>query len=177
MAGHGGKLSLLTIAAIFLVVFGLIQGGAQLAEGELLPEKTTTESEDTLRDAIWAELNERREAREERPMPHDRFVRGLAQDTTDSLVAELADGPDDRRIGDVALTNTRLFCTQVPVSVPLNEGRATAETATRVGDALEAAAGPVVFSRSPAQFRAGMGIAVRDDVVYVVYRSCEQVDT
>lgn len=174
MVARGGQLSLLTIGAIFLVVFGLIQGGAQLAEGELLPETTTTESEERLRAAVWDELNERRAAAGHAPMPRDRFVRGIAQGTTDDLVAALAADDGNRTVGEVPLSNSRLHCTQVPVAVPHGEVNGTAAA---VATALEAAAGPVVLSRSPALFDAGMGIHVREDVVYVVYRSCEQVDT
>jgi hypothetical protein len=164
-----GQLSALTIAAIFVVVFASIYGGVQLSKGELLPADTTTAAEDDLRDAVWEELNDRREARGIDPMPRDRFVRGTAQDTTDTLATEwTADG-------EPTLTNHRLFCTQVPARTTV-EAPAD-ETAVAVADALVAADETETLFRPSGRFRAGMGIARENGTVYAVYRSCEQVDT
>jgi hypothetical protein len=171
MGAGRAQLSLLTIATIFVVVFAFIYGGVQYANGELLPPDTTTEAEYSLRDAVWEELNDRREARGLAPMPHDRFVRGTAQDTTDTLAAEWAPGTEP------TLTNHRLFCTQVPARVDLAISTPTDEAAVAVADGLAAADRTETLSRPPAQFRAGMGIARENGTVYVVYRSCEQVDT
>lgn len=171
MGGSRAQLSPLTIATIFVVVFAFIYGGVQLSNGELLPDDTTTDAEDRLRDAVWEELNERRAARGLAPMPNDRFVRGTAQDTTDTLAAEWGPGEEP------TLTNHRLFCTQVPARVDTASSAPTDEAAVAVADALVAADRTETLSRPPGQFRAGMGIARQNGTVYVVYRSCEQVDT
>ena len=171
MGAGRGQLSVLTIAAIFVVVFASIYGGVQLSKGELLPADTTTPAEDSLRDAVWEELNDRREARGVEPMPRDRFVRGTAQDTTDTLAAEWeADA-------EPTLTNHRLFCTQVPVQTTVDASASTDETAAPVVDALVAADETEALFRPPSQFRAGMGIAREGGTIYAVYRTCEQVDT
>lgn len=166
-----GQLSLQTIAAIFVVVFASIYGGVQLSKGELLPPDTTTDEEDRLRDAIWGELNDRREARGIEPMPRDRFMRGTAQDTTETLAAEW--GVDE----EPTLTNNRLFCTQVPVRTTVDASASRDETAAAVADALVTADETETLFRPSGQFRAGMGIARENGTVYAVYRSCEQVDT
>lgn len=171
MGAGRGQLSLLTIAAIFVVVFASMYGGVQLSKGQLLPDDTTTDAEDRLRDAVWEELDDRREARGIDPMPRDRFVRGTAQDTTDTLVAEW--GPAEQP----PLTNHRLFCTQVPVRTTLDGEQSTDEVAATVAAALVAADETDALFRPPGQFRAGMGIAHENGTVYAVYRSCEQVDT
>jgi hypothetical protein len=166
-----GQLSLLTIAAIFVVVFAFMYGGVQFSKGELLPADTTTDAEDRLRDAVWEELDERRTAQGLDPMPRDRFMRGTAQDTTDTLAAEWeADG-------EPTLTNHRLFCTQVPARTTPDPSATTDETAEAVAAALVAADETDAVFRPSGQFRAGMGIARANGTVYAVYRSCEQVDT
>lgn len=163
-----GQLSPLTIAAIFVVVFAFIYGGVQFSKGELLPADTTTAAEDRLHDAVWAELNSRRVAGDLDPIAEDRFMRGTAQDTTDTLAADWSDG-------EPTLTNNRLFCTQVPARTTLEPSTSTDEAA--VADALVAADRTGALFRPPGQFRAGLGIAREEATVYVVYRSCEQVDT
>lgn len=175
--GAGGHLDPLTIAAVFIVVFAGIYAGAEFRDGELLPADTTTAAEDELRTAVWTELDDRRAARGLDPMPRDRFVRGIAQDTTEAVVARRpAAGTSPGATVDVAgLPNQRLFCSRVVTAVPA--ANASAGTAAAVADALDAADGNGVLYRSPARFRAGMGIAVHDGTAYAVYRSCERVDT
>jgi hypothetical protein len=177
--GRAGQLDLLTITAIFVVVFALMYGGAQFSEGRLLPEDTTTEAEDDLRSAVWADIDERRDARGLDPMPRDAHVRGIAQDTTDTLVAELSANDPPSTLANATLSNTVLFCTQVPVSVPVENATAapTNATAEQVADALVAADDHDVLFRPPSAYRAAMGIAVEKGHIYAVYRSCEQVDT
>lgn len=176
----GGRLDALTIAAVFLVVFGGMYAGVQFRDGELLPGDTTTPAEDRLRSDVWAELDERRATRGLDPMPRDRFVRGVAQDTTEAAVARhpsAGAGTSGATLDTAGLPNGRLFCTRVVVTVPVGNATASPRTAAAVADALEAADGNGVLYRPPARFHAGMGIAVHDGAVYATYRSCEQVDT
>jgi hypothetical protein len=181
MASHAGQLDLIDIGAIFVVVFLAIAGVVQFSEGELLPPDTTDEREDRLRAAVWQELDERRITQERDPMPRDRFIRGIAQDTTDTLLEDWPDGDTSGFPGrpNATLPNHRLFCTQLPVRVRVgNVSSPPSEaTVTAVADAIAAADEDDVRFRPATRFRAGMGIAVRDGIVYVVYRSCEQVDT
>lgn len=175
----GGRLDALTIAAVFVVVFAGMYAGVELREGELLPPDTTTAEEDRLRTAVWGELDERRAARGLAPMPRDRFVRGVAQDTVEAVVARDpgGTGTPGATVDVAGLPNGRLFCSRTVVAVPAANGTATPGTAAAVADALAAAEGSEAIYRSPARFRAGMGIAVHGETVYAVYRSCEQVDT
>lgn len=174
MAAPRQGFGFLTIGAIFFVVFSLMYGGVQLSKGELLPADTTTDAEDDLRVATLDAINDRRDARDLDPIPGDRFVRGIAQDTTDTYVADLAaNGTGD---GEPRLSNTRLFCTQVPVNAPYS-ANSTAETATALVDAVESSGEGAVLYRPTSQFRTGIGVAVEDGTAYAVVRSCEQVDT
>jgi hypothetical protein len=181
MASRTGQLDPLDIGAIFVVVFAAIFGFVQFSEGELLPPDTTDEREDRLRTAVWAELDERRDAQGLDPMPRDRFTRGIAQDTTDTLLDDWPEGDTSGFPGrpNATLPNHRLFCTQLPVRVAAgNVSTPPSEaTVTAVADAIAAADEDDVRFRPSTRFRAGMGIAVRDGTVYAVYRSCEQVDT
>lgn len=179
MATQSGQLRLPVIVAIFFVVFGLIHGTTQLQGPELVRPDPTTEREDQLRSAIWDELNDRRASNGIERMQHDQFMRGIAQDTTDTLVADqlAAQTPPDA-VGELPLSNDRLFCTQVSVRVSLaSPTRPPNEVAVAVVDALESADRTGVIFRPAGQFHAGMGIAIHDGAVYVVYRSCERVDT
>lgn len=163
----------LTIGAIFFVVFSLMYGGVQLSKGELLPADTTTEAEDDLRAAMWDEIDDRREARDLDSMPSDRFVRGIAQDTTDTFVGErAANGSTEQP----RLSNTRLFCTQILVDAPYSADSPD-RTAALLVDQVGSAGEGEVLNRPPSQFRTGIGIAVEDGTAYAVVRSCEQVDT
>jgi hypothetical protein len=175
MSARGGGLTPLSIGAVFVVVLALMYGGVQFSKGELLPADTTDETEDALRDAVWTELDERRAARGLDPMPRDRFMRGIAQDTTDTLAAERAETAGWTDGSSPPLVNTRLFCTQVPVRVEVDGSEH--DPSALVADALVAADDNGVAFRAPDRFRAGMGIAVHEGTVYAVYRSCEQVDT
>ena len=181
MPSHTGKLDLIDIGAIFVVVFVAISGFVQFSEGELLPPDTTDEREERLRTAVWQELDDRRVARGLDPMPRDRFTRGIAQDTTDALLADWPAGNASGFPGrpNATLPNHRLFCAQLPVRVPVgNVSTPPSEaTVTAVADAIAAADEDDTRFRPATRFRAGMGIAVRNDTVYAVYRSCEQVDT
>lgn len=192
MGTRRGGLDKLTIGAIFVVVFAGLYGGALLWEGELLPPDTTTEAEDDLRDAVWAELNDRRAARGEEPMPQDRGARSIAQDTVDTLLAERTttdrngsrESAEDDEFGatpgsDGRLPNTRPYCAQVPARTEVTNlsSKPRNVTAEAVADALERADDTGILSRPPSNFRNGLGIAVRGDTVYVVYRSCELADT
>jgi len=179
MASQRGGLSPLTIGAIFLVVFALLQGGVQFSNGELLPADTTSDREDSLRDVTWNELNEKRAARDLAPMHRDRFVRGIAQDTTDTIADRAsAERPAEDPIGDDrSIPNHRLVCTQVPAAVHVENGTATGDTAAAIADAIETADETNALFRSRSQFRTGIGIAIESDTVYAVFRSCEQVDT
>lgn len=164
---------LLTIGTIFVVVFTLMYGGVELSKGELLPADTTNQTEEDTRAAMWTEINERRADRGLESMPSDRFVRGIAQDTTDTLVSNSSSNgsePTER-----PLTNTRLFCTQVPVSVQRSND--TAATGVALVDALDELPERSTLYRPSAQFRSGIGVAIDDGRVYAVFRSCEQVDT
>ena len=164
----------LTIGAIFFVVFSLMYGGVQLSKGELLPADTTTEAEDDLRAAMWDEIDDRRDARDLKAMPSDRFVRGIAQDTADTFVAEQAATETDDE--QPRLSNTRLFCTQVLVEAPYSADSPDRTAALLVDQVGSAGEGEVLY-RPPSQFRTGIGIAVEDGTAYAVVRSCEQVDT
>jgi len=181
MAARSGRLDVIDIGAIFVVVFAAMFGVVQFSEGELLPADTTGEREERLRTAVWQELDERRAAQGRDPMPRDRFTRGIAQDTTDALIEDWPEGELGGFPGrpNATLPNHRLFCTQLPVRVPVgNVSTPPSEaTVTAVADAIAAADSDDVRFRPATRFRAGMGIAVRDGDVYAVYRSCEQVDT
>lgn len=173
MVAQREGVGLLTIGTIFVVVFTLMYGGVELSQGELLPADTTNQTEEDTRGAMWTEINERRADRGFEPMPSDRFVRGIAQDTTDTLVADTSSNGTERT--ERPLTNTRLFCTQVPVSVQRSND--TAATAVALVDELDDSAERSALYRPSAQFRSGIGVAIDDGRVYAVFRSCEQVDT
>jgi hypothetical protein len=180
MAAQKGEIDLLTIAAIFVVVFGLFVGGIQFSEGELLPADTTSRTEDQLRERIWTELNERRAAEGVGRMPPNPSARGIAQDTTNELAPGWFGGAENETdpSADTRLPNDRPFCTQIPVRVAVANASAepTNATATAVVDALVATEHRNVLFRPSSRFRAGIGIELSDGSLYVVYRSCEQAD-
>lgn len=178
MADPRGRLDPLTIGAIFVVVLTLMYGGIQFSEGELLPPDTTNATEDRLRGAIWTELNERRSAAGVDSLPHNRFARGIAQDTADTLVQQGGLNATD----DTRLPNHRPFCTQIPARVEVSALPGDDLTTDVNGSASIVADALVAEQRAPlfrprGRFRAGLGIAVHDGAVTVVYRSCEQADT
>lgn len=180
MAARGGDLDLLTIVAIFVVVFGLFVGWIQFSEGELLPQDTTTATEDRLREYVWHELNERRQADGEGRMPSNPSARGIAQDTAEEVPEWFADADNGSSPAtDTRLPNQRPFCTQIPVRVPVANASVepTNATAAAVVDALLASEHRNVLFRPATRFRAGIGVKLVDGAVYVVYRSCEQADT
>jgi len=182
MPTYDGRLDPLTIGAIFVVVFGLLYGGVQFSEGELLPADTTNETEEALRNAVWNELNDRREAQSIDRMPRNKYQRGIAQDTADTLARQWTSGEGDGvDLGeaDGRLPNQRPFCTQVAVRVPPDNVtvRPVDDAAVTVADTLQTADEHGVLRRSSSNFRTAMGLTVHDGAVFAVYRSCEQADT
>ena len=174
MAPSGQGFGLLDIGAIFLVVFALMYAGVQLSKGDLLPADTTTPAEEAVRAEMWTAIDERREARGLDRMPSDRFVRGVAEDTTESLAA--ASERTDTTEATPRLTNHRLFCSQVPVSVSA-ENRSTRAVAADLVTALDDSPRRSVLYRPSSRFRTGIGVALLGDSAVAVVRSCEQVDT
>lgn len=182
MPTSDGRLDPLTIGAIFVVVFGLLYGGIQFTDGELLPADTTNETEDELRTAVWNELNDRREARGIDRMPRNDYQRGIAQDTADTLARQWTPGEAtgvDLGAADGRLPNERPFCTQLAVRVPPANVTVTPveEGAVTVADTLQTVDEYGVLRRSTSNFRTGMAVTVNDGAVFAVYRSCEQADT
>lgn len=167
----------LAVGVIFFLVFALMYNGLPLSLAEFAPRDTTTDAEDRLADAVWAELNDRRTASGLSTMPSDRFAGGVAQDTTDALAAAAGPGDPGAAVRNVSLTNHRLECTQIPVGVTRDPEASTAETAARIADAFAATDRQPVFDRPKTRFRAGLGVAVEGDRAFAVYRSCEHVDT
>lgn len=173
MGTSSGRLDPLTIGAIFVVVLGSMYAAVLFSEGELFPPDTTDGAEDALRDATWAELNDRRAAEGLDRLPQDRYERGLAQDTVETLVAEHGANATNRP-PDERLPNAQIVCTQLPASAPVS-GADRNVTAAALADELMAA-GDSVLLRPSARFSAALGIVIDDDTAYVVYRSCEQAD-
>lgn len=188
MAGSDGRLDVLTIAAIFVVVFAVMWGGIRLWEGELFPEDRTSEAEDSLRAAAWDLLNDRRTDEGLERMPMDRFERGQAQETADIVSEEwpTEDGADAVVLDGTAKPNRKLLCTRLVVRVPnpraepgadaVSNDTLREETAGRIAAALVAADETGVLRRRPARFHAALGVDVHPETVYAVYRSCEQAD-
>lgn len=164
------------VGVIFFLVFAIMYNGVPLSLAEFAPRDTTTDEEDRLADAVWADLNEHRTAGGADPMPADRFTAAVAQDTTDDLATSVGGGAPATAVRNATLANRRLECTQVAVGVTL-DGASTAEAASHLADAFAATDRGPVFDRPTTRFRAGLGVAVEGDRAFAVYRSCERVDT
>lgn len=186
MAYHAGGLDLLTIAAIFLVVFTAMWGGVQHSRGELLPAQEADASERQLRDVLWTAFAEWRRGEGLEPPRRIAEVTGDAQ----SAAVRFADG--NRSAGATNETgppatgphltgNDR--CSQLLVRHTTAQPGWPGNATERVDDAVaEAVAAELLAAlvadddagllRRAGEFRTGVGVAVRGDRLYVAFHSC-----
>lgn len=181
MSPARGGLSYLAIATIFLAVLGTMWAGSQYADGELLDREPPTELESQFRVAIWEAVTGDSDAG-----GRDTTVRVAAQDTA----AELATGDYFANATAVGLdgdppdsiAKTKGLCARTPVRLAVRDPRVTAsgaavpepvarDVAERVARLLAEHGERTAFNRA-GDYQQGVGVAVRDDAVYVVFRTC-----
>lgn len=188
MAARGAGLSYLAIGTILLVVVGSMHLGIQFSRGELLDREPPTALETELRDALRSAVDA---ARAERGL--DPAQRGVsARVTAQATASELA-GMDYYReptaVGlrpetNPPLPNQKGFCYQLPAKLTVDRpGWSDGGEASVPPQTLRAVARDVVglFARNDGvdvlrrtnSHKHGLGVAVRDGVVYVVYRTCD----
>lgn len=184
MSRAQGQFTLFTIVVIFLMVFVGMFEAYEYAQDPDLPTDTADEQERAARAAIWASVNEWRSANGRYQAPRTDEVEIAAQ-TTAELLAENASimGPVASGTGIQAgfvLPNAGARCTQYATVVPLSDLGASGDDLTaahrdRLGDrALEdfRSVDEISVLTRPTWANNGVGVAIQDDNVYVVYRSC-----
>lgn len=186
MVRHTGDLHLLTIAAIFVVVFTAMWGGVQHSRGDLLPEEPIDAGERQVRSALWTEVVDWRVAQGlDRPRRVSE-VTVSAQATAAAFAAGnyssgTTAGTDPPETGPHPTGNDR--CSQLLVHHTVEDPRWTDTSANgtdgAVADAVADELLAVVVAADDAglltrssEFRAGLGVSAREDRLYVVYRSC-----
>jgi hypothetical protein len=186
VARHTGDLHLLTIAAIFLVVFTAMWGGVQHSRGDLLPEEPINAGERQVRSALWAEVVDWRVSQGfDRP-------RRVSEVTVSAQSAAAAFAAGNRSSGTTTGTDPPETgphptgsdrCSQLLVRHTVDDPRWTDVSANGTNETVAVAVAgellPVVVDSDEAgllarsgEFRTGLGVAARGDRLYVVYRSC-----
>jgi hypothetical protein len=183
---HGTDLDVLTIGAIFLVVFTAMWGGVQHSRGELLPAEEVDARERQVRDALWTEVTEWRTARGLDPPRRVGDITRSAQSAAVAVAASNRSSGGTNETGPPA-TGPHLTgsdrCDDLLIrqsvashgwatdpSEPVDPAVADA-IATDLLEALAAADDAALLERA-GTFRTGIGVAAHGDDLYVVYRSC-----
>lgn len=174
--GRGqGRIGLFTIASIFVVVFALMYGGVQFANGELLPDRELDDEERQIQAAIWQEIDRLRAEAGRPEVIRSGYHEVAAQGTALRLVETHRSGSFTGAISgpatDSALPNGGPFCSQAAVAV-----RAESWTPDRIGvEAVRALAsldgGREMLHRGDGYVN-GIGVVRSGTDVFVVYRSC-----
>jgi len=174
--GRGqGRIGLFTIASIFVVVFALMYGGVQYANGELLPDRTLSDEEHRIKAALWGEIDELR-TDADRPAAirsgyHDVAAQGTAIQLANADRAEAFAGGISGPGADSAIPNGGPFCSQMAVAVSDETGSSDriADQALRNFTTIDG--GREVLLRGDGYVN-GIGVVRSGADVYVVYRSC-----
>ena len=186
MARHTGDLHLLTIAAIFVVVFTAMWGGVQHSRGNLLPEEPIDAGERQVRSALWTEVVDWRVSQGFDQPRRVSEVTVSAQATAAAFAdgnysSGTTTGTDPPETGPHPTGSDR--CSQLLIRYTVGDPRWTGDTANgtdaAVADAVAQELLPVVVAADETgllarsgEFRTGVGVAARGDDLFVVYRSC-----
>jgi hypothetical protein len=183
---NAGGLDLLTIAAIFLVVFTAMWGGVQHSRGELLPAQEVDASERQLRDVLWVSFAEWRRGEGLEP------PRRVAEVTGDAQAAAVRFADGNRSVGTTDETSPPATgphltgndrCSQLLVRHTTAQPGWPGGTAERVDDAVARAVADELLAALLAaddaglleragEFRTGVGVAARGDRIYAAFHSC-----
>lgn len=188
MARRAGDLSLLTIGAIFVVVFTAMWAGVQYSRGELVPEETMDARERQLRVALWTTLRQWRADRGLDPVQKTPRVTSAAQEAANEFADgnRSAGGMTDTRSPEAPQPAGRAWCSQVPIQYTVshpkwNETAGSQAKISPIADAVSDAVFPVLVAadetgllRRTGAFLNGIGVVADGNELYVVYRSCAQ---
>ncbi|MFB6192285.1 MAG: hypothetical protein ABEI11_03070 [Haloarculaceae archaeon] len=187
MTDPRGRLSYLAIGTIFLVVLGSMHLGVQYSRGELLEREPPSDLELDLRDAVRAAADAERADRGLAPARRETSTTVGAQAAATALAGmDYFAAPTAAGVRPAAgepLPNGKGFCHQLPAKLTVSRPGWPADGGEPVADAtIRAVTGRLVelFDRAdgvdalgrPNTYTHGIGIAVRGDVVYAVYRTC-----
>lgn len=172
--GQGG-IGLFTIASIFVVVFALMYGGVQFANGELIPDRELGEDERQIRAAIWDEVAQLR-AEAGRPEAiragyHEVAAQGTAIRVADAERSEPFAGAISGPSAGSDLPNGGPFCSQVAVAVSADAGSSERIADQAVRELTGVDGGREVLLRGDGYVN-GIGVVRSGPDVFVVYRSC-----
>lgn len=182
MARPGGRLHLLTIVAIFVVVFVSMWSAVQYSRGELVPEQDIDDDEQRLRAALWDAVESWRAQRGVGAPTRVQRVSTAAQQTAHvfangTLSPGTTNATDRGQAGPQP--STREQCSQVLVRANVTLPSASADdgafdaTARTVRTALvETDDSGMLLREGP--FLHGIGVVVEEGEAFVVYRSCSR---
>lgn len=181
------SISLLAITTIFVVVLGTMHVGVQYSRGEIERYEGPNAVESQVRSDVWTSVNAVRADRGLDPAQRDASTRTQARDTarwlanTSYFEEPTAAGvkPGTER----SLPNRMALCRQFPLKVTVGDvdsrvgenatfpSSVSRSIASRVTDLLATAFDVDVLGRTN-EHKHGVGVVVRGDAVFVVYRTC-----
>lgn len=169
-----GQIGLFTITSIFVVVFALMYGGVQFANGELIPDRELDDDEQRIRAAVWHEVEQLR-AEAGRPAAiRSRYHQVAAQGTAIRVADADRSEPFAGAISGPStddLPNGGPFCSQVAVSVTAEAKSPERIASQALRDLTAVDGGRAVLLRGDGYVN-GIGVVRSESDVYVVYRSC-----
>lgn len=182
MSRAQGHLSAVTVAVIFVLVFGGMYQVVEFAQDPDLPEDPAEDTEKLVRAAVWERVNDHRAEAGLFAASTTAQVEIEAQQTAERLAAEGAlAGPIASGSGftnEPVLPNPGARCVQFAVPVEVSQTDSVpVPVAVRDDIADQALSGfrevdtNEVLERGP-WANNGIGVAIDDSMAYVTYRSC-----